>query len=330
MKILLNHQIERSQWKTICEESPFSSPFQTPEFFDFFNAVKGFSADVFAVEVNLKLTCLVVVTQQKEPGIKSWFSRRGIVYGGPLLSGDEVGLIYLLKEMAGHYRRKLIYLEIRNYFDFSEYTQSMQHGGFSLIPWLNFQLQITDVDTMKKTMSSSRLRHIKKAIKSGSVWKVADKLDDVVAFYAILNDLYKNKIKKPLFTLDFFTTFFERKIGVFLLVYYENKVIGGIMCPVLKEKSIYEFYVCGLDTEFKDQYPSVMATWAAMEYAAQNNIKVFDFMGAGNPKEDYGVREFKSRFGGNELNHGRYLSVINPVLYQIGKWGLFILSRLKQ
>jgi lipid II:glycine glycyltransferase (peptidoglycan interpeptide bridge formation enzyme) len=94
------------------------------------------------------------------------------------------------------------------------------------------------------------------------------------------------------------------------------------MCPILEGRAIYELYICGLDDEYKEQYPSVMATWAAMEYATQNNIPIFDFMGAGKPDERYGVREFKARFGGELVEYGRFIKINQPVLYKLGKFGL--------
>jgi serine/alanine adding enzyme len=113
-------------------------------------------------------------------------------------------------------------------------------------------------------------------------------------------------------------------------VYVENKVVGGIVCPVLDHRKIFEFYVCGLDGEYRDHYPSVMATYAAMEYALQNGIALFDFMGAGSPDEAYGVREFKSRFGGEEVEHGRFITILNPTMYSVGKAGLKILAKIKK
>ena len=61
---------------------------------------------------------------------------------------------------------------------------------------------------------------------------------------------------------------------------------------------IYDIYGCGEDGKYKDVYPSVLANWAALEYGLKNGLKYFDFLGAGKPNEDYGVREFKSKFGG--------------------------------
>ena len=331
MKLLRNKEINLIKWRLFLEQSPFSSPFQTPDFHNFVNSVEGVSSDVFALEDTDILQCLLVVTIQKERGIQGFFSRRGIIYGGPILNSDNhTYLVSLLKKVIEYYKNKLIYLEIRNYFDYSNLVSFFSQIGFKLIPWLNFHIDLTDLEVLKKNMSNSRLRQIKKALKSGAEWKIANNLTDIESFYSILEDLYNNKIKKPLFPKQFFTEFYSQNVGKYLLVYFDNKVIGGIMCLIFENRAIYEFYVCGLDNEYKDQYPSVMATWAAIEYALQNNIPLFDFMGAGSPDEDYGVREFKLRFGGRQVEYGRFLRIINPFMYQFGKLGLMVIANIKK
>ncbi|MFC2110896.1 lipid II:glycine glycyltransferase FemX [Bacteroidota bacterium] len=330
MKIIKNNEIKVENWKELNKTSPFSSPFQTPEFYEFYNSLEGFSADVFAIEQDKVLNSLVVITIQKEKGIKSYFSRRGIIYGGPIIrGGNKNSFSFLLENINKYYKNKLIYLETRNYFDYKDQKDAFESNNYKYNPWLNFHLDTSDLNVMKKSMSSSRLRQIKKAIKNGVTWNEAKTINDVNTFYDILLDLYKNRIKKPLFSRIFFQEFYKKKMGKYLLVYYEDKVIGGIMCPIFNTKVIFEFFVCGLDKEFNNQYPSVMATWAAMEYANQNNIAYFDFMGAGSPNEDYGVREFKARFGGEIVEYGRFINVINPLLYNIGVFAMKILSKIK-
>jgi lipid II:glycine glycyltransferase (peptidoglycan interpeptide bridge formation enzyme) len=110
-------------------------------------------------------------------------------------------------------------------------------------------------------------------------------------------------------------------------VKHQGKVIGGMMCPILDGKAIYEWFVCGLDEEYREQYPSVMATYAAIKYAKANNLPLFDFMGAGKPDIPYGVRDFKMEFGGELVEHGRFLYVRKPLLYWIGKMGVRLLKR---
>ncbi len=127
---------------------------------------------------------------------------------------------------------------------------------------------------------------------------------------------------------EFFSGAFHQKFGRFLLVWFDGRVIGGIYCPVLERRSIFEFYICGLDREYRDQYPSVMATWAAMDYASSNGIPCFDLMGAGVSGKDYGVREFKARFGGRQEEYGRFLKINNRFLYMAGKAGIKVMSKL--
>ena len=139
--------------------------------------------------------------------------------------------------------------------------------------------------------------------------------------------MYREKVRTPLFTEEFFLEFYRKGWGKYLLVKHEGKVIGGMMCPILEGRAIYEWYVCGLDEDYREQYPSVMATYAAIEYAKEHDLPLFDFMGAGKPDANYGVRDFKKEFGGEVVEHGRFLCVRKPLLYAIGKWGVKWIKR---
>lgn len=329
MKIIQKDNLPIQKWRDFLKENKYASPFQTPEYFGFFNSINNFSAEVFAVEDDKgNLDGLVVVTVQKEKGMKASFSKRGIIYGGPVLMSNK-GAAELFKYLVSHYKNKLIYLETRNFFDYSDYKETLIKSGWSYTPWLNFHLQTKNEESIKKSMSSSRWRQIKKGVKSGAEINEARNVEDIKAFYDILENLYETRIKKPLLPMSFFETFYKKSLGKYLLVFYQGKVIGGIMCPIIENKAIYEFYICGLDQEFKNQNPSILSTWAAIDFALKNNLQYFDFMGAGSPDEEYGVREFKSRFGGEEVEHGRFIYILNKPKYKIGKLGLKILSKLK-
>ena len=115
--------------------------------------------------------------------------------------------------------------------------------------------------------------------------------------------------------------------GDSFFIEFQSQIIGGIMCPIFDKKAIYEWYICGIDGKFKGIFPSVLATWAAINYANLANIHFFDFMGAGKPDKAYGVRDFKSKFGGHLVNYGRYEKVHKPALMQIGKFSLKLWKR---
>lgn len=239
--------------------------------------------------------------------------------------------LMLVRALVESQRKKAIYLEIRNLFETVYMKAELEKMGLKYQEHINFILPIGSREDIQKRLSSNRKRQIKKALSHGARIVEAENLEQVRRFYEILKDLYKNKIRKPLPQWIFFKEFYlaGKQLGTFLLVMAGEDVIGGIMCPLFKKKTIYEWYVCGLDEKYPDLYPSVLATWSGIEYAQKNGLQYFDFLGAGRPNEDYGVREFKARFGGDLVSYGRYMRINNRLLFHIGKIGLSIIGKTK-
>jgi len=322
-------QISNEQLDVLLENTT-ANFFQTKEAIHFFRSV-GLETFVFAIEHGKKLLAFVSGIIQKEKGLKSTFTKRAIIYGGPVLSPDlsEKQIVEFFSTIIKELKNKAIYIEIRNFNDYSAYKTILDKTGFEYHPHLNFHVQCDSEDIAKKRLSNSKLRQIKKSIKEGAIVKEAIEESEIEAFYEILKNLYKTKVKTPLPDLYFFTTLWSQGVTKFFLVFYRNKVIGGIVCPIFKNKVIYEWFVCGMDRTYKNVYPSILATWYAITYACKNNIERFDFMGAGRPDDDYGVREFKSKFGGELVEHGRFIHVAQPFFYQLGKTAVRILKDSK-
>ena len=343
-QILTYDQIDQQQWSELVRTSETGTWFQSPDAYEFFASMSELMEPfVYGVESGGKLcaVCIGYVTKERS-AIRQFFTRRAIIIGGPCLANDcvneEVKLLlstlnfpYLQIVPLG---RELstgsnapIYIETRNFNDYSDWKEAFEAAGFSYKPHLNFHFDCTDREAMFARLSETRKRQIHKAQNNGVVIEEAQTEQEVVDWYAILLDLYRRKVKTPLFPLSFFLAFFRQKRGIYLLVKTEGKVIGGIMCPIKEEQCIYEWFVCGMDTQYKAFSPSVMATWAAMEYANTHQLPRFDIMGAGEPGVPYGVRDFKAEFGGQLVEYGRFLYVCKPMLYQIGKLGVKILKR---
>ena len=341
IQLLTYPDIDPQQWQALVDRSPYATWFQTKEAYEFYASLPDeMTPFAIGVEEDGYLTGVIVgyITQEKNP-IKQLLTCRSIIIGGPLL--DEhisaealAALLQALSRSSCRYsptltdinRHSPIYIETRNFHDYSKWKTIFEQCGFAYQPHLNFHQDCTK-ENILSSMSESRRRQIKKAIKNGVEIVEASSIKEVKAFYDILFDLYRNKIKTPLFAWTFFKDFYIQSYGKYFLVKYQDTIIGGIMCPILQGKAIYEWFVCGLDDVYKNQYPSVMATYAAIEYANKHNIPLFDFMGAGKPREAYGVREFKARFGGELVEHGRFLCVRKPLLYWIGKMGVKLLKK---
>ena len=353
-KILTYNEIDKHQWQALVEQSPYATWFQTPEAYDFYMSVPGeMIPHAIGVEENgaLKSVVVVYLTKEKNP-IKQFLTRRAIIVGGPLLTDDisDEALAALLKAVKeckvesvkckgiengradalasrlialSPHRLTPIYIETRNFHDYSKWRHIFEQCGFAYQPHLNIQVACN----AQHQMSEQRIRQVKKALKNGVEICQAQSEADIKAWYQILQQLYRKKVRTPLWSEDFFLQFYRDGVGKYLLVKFNRKVIGGMMCPILEGKTIYEWYVCGLDEDFRECYPSVVATYAAIEYAKEHGLPLFDFMGAGKPDVPYGVRDFKMEFGGDLVEHGRYICVQKPLLYKIGQWGVKWLKR---
>lgn len=315
-------------WETINDYENVNF-FQTKRAVNFFKN-HGFDVICVAVLKDSKIKAILSAVVQKEQGLQSYFSRRAIVFGGPVFSNDvtskEVDL--LLSEVKKEIKGKAIYLETRNFNDYSKFKDAFIKNGFNYNPHLNFHLDARDEEVARKNVSKNKFRYIKKSLKSGVEIIEAENERQVLDYYVILEDLYKNKVKTPLADSKFFIDLFNQKTAKFLLLKYEDKIIGGTVITELDKKVVYEWYVCGNDDEYKALRPSTLATWAVIDYAIKNGIDRFDFMGAGKPDEAYGVRDFKASFGGELVEHGRFVYVVSPFLYWLGTKAVKIKKKL--
>ena len=219
------------------------------------------------------------------------------------------------------YRCEPIYIETRNFNDYSRWKDAFTSVGFDYRPHLNFHVDCTDKEAMWESLSENRKRQIKKGKPLADVTEAG-----IREWYEILAELYRTKVKTPLWPVEFFLEAYRQKVGRFMLVQHEGKIIGGSMV-VTDGKAVYEWFECGMNTQYKDLFPSVMATWAGMQYAQETGCARYDMMGAGVPGVPYGVRDFKSEFGGDMVEHGRFLCVCKPLLYKLGVLGVKILKR---
>ena len=334
-QLLTYPDIDPQQWQLLVEQSATATWFQTKEAYDFYASLPE-EMRPFAVGVveEGRLVGVIVgyITRERNP-IKQLLTCRSIIIGGPLLAEDisEEALHTLLSSIknlpslqGGDGGRPIpIYVETRNFHDYSKWKSIFEANEFTYQPHYDIHVHCN----ADHKMSERRQRELKRAIKNGAEIIEAQSEQQIRDWYQILSRLYREKVRTPLFSVDFFLQFYRNGVGKYLLVKHEDKIIGGMMCPVLDSKAIYEWYVCGLDEEYKDLSPSVVATHAAIEYAKENGLPLFDFMGAGEPEIPYGVRDFKLEFGGELVEYGRFLCIRKPMLYWIGTMGVKWLTK---
>ena len=332
MKVLQQDEISRDKWNQLLASCSFASPFQTPEYFDLVDRNETTAAEVIALEDSGQLKVLMVITIMKEPGFSGFFSRRGIIFGGPLINETtNEELSFFLSELGKQLKQKVIYLETRNFFDYSAYKDAFISSGWEYKSYVNVQINLTGVkkEEIQSKFKYNRRREIKQSQAAGATYHLSENREEIYSVYQILQQLYLENVKLPLPPFDFFSEFFRTGILLVFVVMHNQKIIGGSFCPVSPGKGLYTYYYCGLRNYDKQIFPTHLAILAALEYAVDNNIPKVDFMGAGKPEVEYGVRNYKLEFGGDLVEHGRYLKILSPLLYNVGKLGLNILKFIR-
>lgn len=337
--IFKEKDIDRGEWSRLVETSATGTWFQSPEAYDFYASMPElFRPFVIGLENEGKLrgVCVGYVTVEKS-ALKQLITRRAIVIGGPCIADDcteeeACALMQAVRQrlmIDDRLKMNPIFIESRNFNDYSRWKSAFEKAGFEYVPHLNFHVDTSSVEVVEANLGKSRKRDIRTSLRDGATIIEKPTLEQVREYYAILEHLYKTRVKTPLFPFSFFEKLWQHKDGRFILVALNNEIIGGTVCVEQEGKCVYEWFVCGRDGEWKSIFPSSLATYAGIKYAAEHNCPRFDMMGAGTPDEAYGVRDFKARFGGKEVEHGRFLCITKPLLYKIGVLGVKILKKLK-
>lgn len=334
MKILIEIQdIDNSQWEALIQSSPVATWFQTQEAFGFFDSLSFMEAFVVAVESEGMLKGLAVGYIQKDGGkLKQFLSKRAIILGGPLLADyiTDEELKTLLNALKDNLKTKAIYVETRNFNDYGRWKKVFEESGFAYEPHYNVQIETTSLEAINGRLDRNRRRNIKKAVENGVFIDDNPTEKELEAFYAMLDDLFRTKVKLPLYPYEFFAKLRAFPLSRFFMAKNpEGELLGGLVCVALEGRAVYAWAACGDDQNHRALSPSVMANYAGICHAAENGYPRFDFMGAGKPDDGgYGVRDFKLKFGGELVEHGRFVHVCQPVLFGLGKLGVKIMKKI--
>ena len=206
IKTLTYNQIDPQQWQALIDRSPYATWFQTPEAYEFYAAVSGMQAFAYGVAEEGRLVGVIVGYNTQEKCIfKQYFIARTIIPGGPLLSKEisnqalSTLLLSLNEKLAN-----TIYIESRNYNDYSAWKSVFESCGFIYNQHLNFHVDTTSLDQVQSRIGKHRWRYIRLSMRDGAQIVEHPTLEQVRAFYTILQDLYRTKVRTPLWSWEFF------------------------------------------------------------------------------------------------------------------------------
>lgn len=263
----------------------------------------------------------------------SWLTSRAVIWGGPVSeNGDSEISDSLLKSLNEELRGSVTYIQIRNLTDTSKNRKVFTDNGYKYDDHLNILFDLKKTYTLLwDEMHPTRRKQINRSARRGVTTFVSEAADEdtVTRCYDILKDVYK-RAGLPLPDLSFFL----RAAGMRSSDYgfrvatavCENKIIG-FRFFLLFSGLLYDWYA-GSDDAYYDKYPNDVLPWAIIKWGSEKGYHTFDFGGAGHPREKYGVRDYKMKFGGKVVNYGRYLFVQRPLVYYPAKFAMKIKNKL--
>ena len=318
--------IDSVLWNTFVKNHRNGNIFHTSLFAEFYSVALGYEViSAFLIDENDTLDGLILaVINKKQNSFVNYFTSRAIVSGG-LLARDNLSSIIeiLLNSINRQLKGKIVYVEIRNLNDNVINKSFFQSAGYFYRDHIDILIDLRKEEKeLWDGMHPTRRKQIRRAKKRGVTTRIGIPDEKEVLYcYKLLAEVYKNA-GVPLPCVDFFQKailHLSVSNNLNCITAFAGGQIIGFRLFLLYNGLIYDWYAAS-DPVHYDKYPNDILPWDMIIWAKNNGYSVFDFGGAGNPNENYGVRDYKLKFGGTVHNFGRFIKVFRPGVFLVASF----------
>ncbi len=334
VSVKITSSLDIKKWSDFVYNHPYGNIFQTPEMAEVYKRAKNYEPILLAVvdDTDEIIALLQAVVIKEKRGIFEAFSSRSIIQGGPLFIKNKIKILkILIKYYDEIAQKKALYTQIRNMWDTSEISGILSSMGYEYEEHLNFLIDLNrPEEEIWRNIHKSRRKGINRAAKKGVFIEELRDKSLISIFYNIIKETYKNA-NMPLADISLFESAFEllapKHMAKFYMAKYKDMYIGAraVLCY---RGLIYDWYAGAL-SDYLSLYVNEALVWYILKEGANSEYHTFDFGGAGSPYKEYGVREFKRRFGGKMVNYGRYMKVYSPIKMKIAEKGFEIYRKIR-
>lgn len=334
MGLKIVNTLDDTRWLDFVNSHPNGNIFHSPYMFRVFENTKGYSP-IFLATIDTssnEILALLLSAEIKVGNILRFdkLTSRFVIFGGLLNRESRSSSNSILSELLGTYdnivKEKGLFTEIRNIYDIDKIKKAIEQQNYKFEDHLNYFINLKKNPTdIFHSFSENRRRNIKKAINYGLEVEEVNENAKVSLFYDILKETY-SRIRVPLPDVSLFESLYRELVpmGLAKLLIAKQKNNYMSATTLLLYKGIILYWYSGTKAQFFSFYPNEFLIWHAIKWGAENGYHTFDFGGAGRPDEKYGVRDFKSRFGGKLVNYGRYIKVYHTFTLKISKAGYWL------
>jgi serine/alanine adding enzyme len=325
-KLNVTKQLDEHLWKEFVQRNPQSQIFHTPEMFQVFSQTKGYQPSLWVTldqnDRPLALLSPVQITLMGGPLRR--FTSRAVAYGSVLCERSPKGLEGLRALLSAYNQgigNRILFTELRNLSDLGELQPVLSEHSFIYEDHLNFLVDLArPQDEIWKSIRSNAKRNVRKAHKSNVIIEDVNDSGRVLDAYKLLKQVYE-RLHVPLADQSFFRSSFEilyPKDMLKILIAKVNDVDIGVLMLLL-HKDIIIYWYTGTLRKYSACRAGDLLVWHTLEWGNREGFRALDFGGAGKPDEEYGVRDFKAKFGGELVNYGRNVQTHAPLALRASK-----------
>jgi lipid II:glycine glycyltransferase (peptidoglycan interpeptide bridge formation enzyme) len=329
------NSLEETVWRRFVDEHPQGNVFHTPEMFQVFAQAKSYRPTLWAtMSDNGKVLALLLPVQiALMRGVFQRLTSRAVAYGSVLCAAgveSRQALVELLQAHSHSVKSQVLFTELRNLSDMSDIQATLEAQGFVYEEHLNYLIALNrSLNDVMQSIGSRTRKNIRRGLRRGQVViEEVSRLEQVTVCYELLAKTYA-QAQVPLADRSLFEAAFKvlypKDMVKFLLAQVDDAYIATSVELIYKDV-IYGWYG-GTDRRYSQYVPNELLMWHILSWGVENGYRLYDFGGAGKPDEDYGVRNFKAKFGGKLVCFGRNTCVHTPRLLWLSEQGYRIMRR---
>jgi len=333
MSISIVRSLDEEEWHRFVDDHPKGNVFHTPEMFQVFRHTDGYQPGLWAaIKDGHVLALLLPVQVTVLNRLFSYFTTRAVVYGSVLYTPSDEGHIALYKVLQAYslgVEGRPLFTELRNVSDLSDAQSILTDCGFLYEDNVNFLIGLEKSnEALWHGIKAGGRRNVNVARKRGTVIEDATDRKGLVIAHQLLQQVF-SRANVPLASPTLFEAALDilapREMFQVLLARAGERYIGALILLIYKGR-IIEWYV-GHDRAFSRYFPNELLIWEVLQWGKEHEYQLFDFGGAGKPKDEYGPRRFKAKFGGTLVNQGRNTLVHAPTRLKLSEVGYQLMRR---
>jgi serine/alanine adding enzyme len=335
VRIDVVRELPEAEWRRFVEEHPAGNIFHTPEMIQVFGRAKGHVPDLWAATQQGRVVALLPILQITTlDTLPRRLTTRSVAYGSLLCAPGAEGqeaLPQLLQTYKQRVGRVPLFTELRNLSNMEAIQPILREHGFVYEEHLNYLIDLDrPAEEIMLGIGRRTRKQIRRGLRQGAVViREVSSQEQMAECYQLLRRSYQ-AARVHLADRSLFQAAFDLLVPVgmarFTLAYVDQIPVATSL-ELLYKGVVYGWY-SGVDREYTSYVPNELLMWHILEWSAENGYRVYDFGGAGKPDEDYGVRDFKAKFGGQLVCYGRNTCVHAPMALRLSRSGYRIFRQI--